>query len=152
MLTSTHAYRVYDIGVTDAKVAFFGELYDKHLKGNLGPVASSLFTGSPASAGVAGSVGQAFDTPPGGSVLLRSLGVGGGAALANALVNPVAKIVASAAASSLGINPASGGGALFTDILRDLPTSAAQMWAAQKGRGVAEHAEKFLQSKGMRVL
>jgi len=125
--------------------------YDKHIKGNLGPLTASLFTANPYQAGAAGAVGQAFDTPPGGSKILRSLGVGGGAAIANALVNPVAKIVASTIASSLGINAASGGGTLFTGILRDFPTGMAQMWAAEKGRGAAEHVEKLLQTKGTRT-
>jgi len=152
--------RAYTAGSDDAKVAFLGELYRKYIKGDTGPILGSILTGDPISAGIAGAAGQAVDTPPGGSKILRSLGVGGGAAIANALVNPVADFVATAVVSSLGIPiraPIFSAGKmpnigwLLQDTLRMLPTGAAQMFAASKGRDAAGHVEKFLKSKGTRV-
>jgi hypothetical protein len=154
------AQRAYLAGSDDAKVAFLGELYRKHIKGETGPLLGSLLTEDPLSAGLAGAAGQAIDTPPGGSKILRSLGVGGGAALANALVNPVANIVATAVVSALGLPiraPVFSAGKmpnvgwLLKDTLRMLPTGAAQMFAASKGRDAAEHVEKFLKTKGTRI-
>jgi len=139
----------YVSGVSDAKLAFFGELYDQHLKGNLGPFFGSLVTGSPAAAGIVGAAAQGVDTPPEGSMLLRSLGVGGGAAIANRLVNPIATFVASAVVSSLGLNPASFGTKLLAEGIRDIPTGLAQGFAATKGRDAAQGIEKFLKTKGM---
>jgi len=148
MFSATHAYAQ---GVSDAKVAFLGKLYDKYIKGDLGPFLSTLGSGSPAMAGIAGAAGQAIDTPPEGSKILRSLGVGGGAAIANSLVHPVAQIVAATAVASLGLNPASGWTTLLRETISDIPTGIAQSFAAKKGRGAAEHVEKFLKEKGTRI-
>ena len=147
----SRSLKAYDAGCEAAKVAFFGELYDKYVKGNLGPLHSTFVTRNPAFAGVAGAAGQALDTPPEGSTILRSLGVGGGSAAANALVNPVAKIVAATVVSSMGLNPASQWTGLLQEGLRELPTGLAQSFAATKGRDAAIHAEKALRSKGLRI-
>ena len=148
MSFSRHAYAA---GSDAAKVAFFGELYEKYIKGNVGPFAGSLFTRSPLSAGLAGAAGQAIDTPPEGSKILRGLGVGGGAALANVLVNPVATMVAAGIVSHMGLDPGSVLTPLIQEGLRDIPTGLAQGFAASKGRDAAEHVEKFLKAKGTRI-
>jgi len=145
------AQRAYTAGSDDAKVAFLGELYRRYIKGDVGPLASSFATGGPLSAGLVGAAGQAVDTPPEGSKILRGLGVGGGAALANVLVNPVATMVAAGVVSHLGLNPSSVLTPLIQEGLRDLPTGLAQGFAASKGRDAAEHVEKFLKTKGTRI-
>ena len=148
----------YTVGVETAKIAFLGELYNRYIKGNLGPLAGSLTTYSPSAAGLAGSLGQSIDTPPGGSKILRSIGVGGGAALANALVAPVAGYVADAVIAATGLPipavasqgvPSPGG--LLHSLLRDAPTSLAQAFVARKGRDAAESLEQFLRKKDVRI-
>jgi hypothetical protein len=145
------ARHAYDSGSADAKLAFFGELYNKYVKGDTGPMAAGLLTGHPLLAGLAGAAGQAVDTPPGGSKILRSLGVGGGAALANKLLGSTATLVAAGAVSAMGLTQ----GTLLTNLvqegLRDIPLGLAQGFAASKGRDLAERAETFLKAKDTRV-
>jgi len=156
------SHHAYSLGASDAKVAFFGELYEKHIKGDLGPFASGLFVGSPLSAAAAGAAGQALDTPAGGSKILRSIGVGAGAAAANKVVSPIANFVAHAV--MMGLNPilyslpvlgyppvAAAISQLLGTAIHEIPTGIAQSYAATKGRAAAQHLEKFLQKKDVRV-
>lgn len=140
----------YVAGQQAAKVAFLSELQEK-VRGNVGPLVSSFFTKNPWRAGAAGAGAQLADTPPGESKILQALGVGGGAAVANAIVNPLAKIVATAAVSALGLDPSSGWTKLLHGALTELPTGAAQKFVATKGRDAAKHLDNFLKAKGTRV-
>lgn len=147
MPLSQHAYAA---GSDDAKVAFFGELYNKYIKGDVGPLLAGAAMQPPHEAAIAGGVGQLLDTPPGGSKILRSLGVAGGAVAGSALIMPVANIVAKAVMATSGLNP-EGAGAVLLRGLMGIPPSLGVSYAARKGRDAAEHVEKFLKSKGTRI-
>jgi hypothetical protein len=148
MSVTLHAYRA---GQEDAKMAFLGELYQKHIKGGLGPLMGGLFTANPLQAGLAGAVGQALDAPTGGSKILQSLGVAGGAAVANSLVHPIVSAIVDATASAVGIAPISRTGHLLIQAVKDIPTALAQTYAAGKGRSAATHVDQLLQAKGTRI-
>lgn len=148
MSVTTSAYLA---GQADAKVAFLGELYDQHIKGSLGPLMGGLFTANPLQAGLAGAVGQALDTPPGGSKILQSIGVAGGAAAANALVHPIVSAIVDATASAVGIAPISQTSRMIVQAVKDIPTALAQTYAAGKGRDAATHVDQFLKAKGSRI-
>lgn len=142
----------YDAGREAAKVAFFGELYDQVLKGRAGPIAGGLITSHPLAAGGAGAIGSLLDDNTSGDFsrrhkALRAVGVGGGSALMNALVHPVAKIVAAAVVSKLPISPSGEGARLLKDLLAAVPTGAAQQFVASKGQSAADHIEKSLKKK-----
>jgi len=137
----------YAAGQQDARTSFLGKLYHKYLKGNLGPFASSFVTSGPGSAALAGGLVQAIDTPPGGSRILRSLGVAGGGALGNKLVSSTAGAVATAVLSAMGL-PTTG---LLHMLLHGIPTGAAQSFLAGKGRDVAKHLETQLKNNGMEI-
>ena len=137
----------YSTGQQDAAASLLGKLYDRHIKGDLGPLASSFITSSPHGAALAGGVVQAIDTPPEGSRILRSLGVAGGGALGNKLVASTASAVASAIVSALGL-PSTG---LLHMFLRGIPTGAAQHFLAAKGRDAAKYLETRLKEKGVEI-
>lgn len=135
----------YKAGHERAKAAFLGELYSKYIKGDVGPLLGSVFTKSPLHAGAAGALGQALDTEPGGSKILQSAGVAGGAAAANALVGPIAQAVASAVASATGAPP------MVQTIIADIATGGAQSAGAKGSRHLAKKLDQFLKTKGVRV-
>lgn len=141
----------YRAGQEDAKVAFLGELYQKHIKGNLGPLMGGLFTANPLHAGLAGAVGQALDTQAGGSKILQSLGVAGGAAAASSIVHPIVSAIVDATASAVGIAPISRTSKLLIQAVKDIPSALAQTYAAGKGRDAATHVDELLQAKGTRI-
>lgn len=141
----------YAQGATAAKLAFNAEDFVREAHRNFGPYMSSFFTGNPIAAGFAGGLGEALDTKKRkGSPLLRSLGVGLGAAATNVLVSPVANIVAHAVVQALGL-PIRGvgvggkilpsGGWLLHSLLHSIPTGAAQTYGATKGRDAAIYLE-----------
>lgn len=131
----------YSAGQRAAKVAFLGELYDKHIKGDVGPLASGIFTKNPLLAGGVGGLGQALDSAPGESRLLSSLGVAGGAGIANAVASPIAKVIANVVAKATGAPP------VVEDLLSALPTSLAQTAGARGGRHAARKLDQFMKDK-----
>jgi len=144
------ASRAYVAGCDDAKVAFLGELYKKYLKGEVGPLLAGAAMYPARDAAIAGGVGQLLDTPPGGSKILRGLGVAGGAAAGSALIMPVANIIAKTVMASSGLDP-EGAGAVLLRGLMGIPPSLGISYAASKGRDAAQHVEKFLKAKGTRI-
>jgi len=140
----------YNDGCEAAKVAFFGELYDKHIKGNIGPLAAGLLTSDPVSAGLGGMVGQLADTPPEGSHTIRALGIGAGAAGANLIARPVMNAVLGGIVTAVGgIGHPMAQMALLSAM--EIPTSIAQTYAASLGRKGAVHAENYLKEKGINI-
>jgi hypothetical protein len=140
----------YSEGQDAAKLAFFGELYDKHIKGNMGPLAAGLFTSDPVSAGLGGMVGQLADTPPEGSHTLRALGIGAGAAGANLIAAPIMNKVLGAIVSAVGGVGHPVAQMALTSAM-SIPTSIAQSYAAGLGRRGAVHAENYLKEKGVNI-
>ena len=150
--------RAYDQGCFAAKTAFSVEDFVHSVKGHVGPLLSSFFTGHPLTAGLSGAAGQVIDqTPPGGSRLIRSAGVGLGAAGANALVGPVAGFLADAVVSAMGLKVVPPGakhmlgsaGRVIHSLIRNVPTGIAQTYAGEAGRDTAIGLEQFLKKKDM---
>jgi hypothetical protein len=117
------------------------ELYQKYIQGNWGPILAGTFVGNPLTAAIPGAIGQYVNTPSDKSPTLQSIGVGGGAAAANALVRPIVKFLLNPL--SKYVDPAS----TVFEWLTGMPLGLAQTYGAKKGRDLTTYLEDALKKQ-----